>query len=147
MKNNLKAETLDKIIAEYKTYENLVIERKELLQAILLGTGKYGNYNLNFSEKEGRIIAIQSAILNGKLDQLNKILFDMIYANIEAKKFQNSLEKSEGVVSPEARKNEFAGGTLTATGKNNPESFRSFNINYVSFDCDEEGNPLTNKPK
>lgn len=108
MKNNLKAETLDKIIAEYNKYANLIIERKELLQGMIFGKGKFADHRLYPSEKDGRVVATQLSILNGKLAQLNKVLLDMISSDLEAKKFQNSLEKSEGVLSVEEQKDLFA---------------------------------------
>lgn len=53
---------------------------------------------------------------------------------LSPKKFQNNSEKTKGVVS--GKKKEFAGGTLTAHGKNNPDAFRPFNTKFVIHDED-----------
>jgi len=60
---------------------------------------------------------------------------------IKSEKFQNNPEKTKGVVS--GKNKEFAGGTLTAHGKNSPDAFRPVNTKFVIHDCDENGNPVT----
>src|SRR5882762_5014655 len=98
-----------------------------------------------FSEKE------LSAIINKIMEILSVRIQDILqsrkpnFTKTYPEKFQNSLEKSKGVVSPEARKKEFPGGSFANSGTNNPEVFRPFGLQHIWFDCDEEGNPLTNK--
>lgn len=147
MEYKLKIETYDAIISECKMYENLLAERKELLQAIFFGQGKYLNANAVFSEKDGRVIATQLSILNIKLSQLNKILFDMITTDQTTKMFEKSFEKSEGVPFENGSKNKFPGGTLSMIAPAPGEVFRPFGLQHIGFDCDEEGNPLTTKPE
>ena len=134
-------ENLISIIEKWKINKTMLAEqigmRKELFQQKISPNVKYYNFT------PWEIFAI-AAVIDTMADDLHKFFkaeTKLYFKNSDALKFQNSLKKSEGVVS--GKKKEFAGGTLIAHGKNNPDSFRSFKTDHVIIDCDESGNPVT----
>lgn len=141
-------EKLISIIDKWKINKTLLAKSIGITQATFAKKISPNLTEYNFTEDESVLIA---KYLKSFSDDLRKTVGSYSRKGnyyFEPKKFQNSLKKSEGVVSQESRKKkEFAGGTLIATGKNNPDSFRSFNLNNVVIDCDENGNPVTIKPQ
>lgn len=133
-------ENLISLIEKWKINKTMLAEqigmRKELFQQKISPNVKY----YSFTDEE--LIKILNALNSFTNDVRNTIGNYSRTGNyyFKPEKFQNSLKKSPGVVS--GKKKEFAGGTLVATGKNNPDSFQSFKTDHVIIDCDESGNPV-----
>lgn len=134
-------ENLISLIEKWKINKTMLAEqigmRKELFQQKISPNVKY----YRFTHWELFSIAVVIDTMADDLHKFFKAETKLYFKNSEAEKFQNSLKKSEGVVS--GKKKEFAGGTLTAAGKNNPDAFRPFKTDHVIIDCDESGNPVT----
>lgn len=134
-------DNLISLIEKWKINKTMLAEqigmRKELFQQKISPNVKY------YSFTEWEVCEIYRILTNMTNDVNNLIKAEtkLYFKNSDALKFQNSLKKTEGVGS--GKKKEFAGGTLTAHGKNNPDAFRPFKTDHVIIDCDESGNPVT----
>lgn len=141
MNNKPNIENLISLIEKWKINKTMLAEqigmRKELFQQKISPNVKY------YSFTEWEVCEIYRILTNmtNHVNNLIKAETKLYFKNSDALKFQNSLKKSEGVVS--GKKKEFAGGTLVAHGKNNVDSFRPFKTDHVIIDCDESGNPVT----
>lgn len=123
------------------------INKTMLAEAISMNRGTFEKKispnipGYNFTAWELFTIATNLDVMADELHSLFKAETKLYFKNSDSLKFQNSLKKSEGVVL--GKKKEFAGGTMIATGKNNPDAFRPFKTDHVVIDCDESGNPVT----